>query len=440
MDWIRGVFLGAATFVSTQVLADESLPTGKDWVSDVNPSITNIDTAEVLSWLKDEPEVEFLDVRLAHEIAAQGGFIDAGRRTHLLPRGWLEHRIGETIPDLNTPIVVYCSTNRRSPLAASTLQKMGYTNVKNYTNGFLSWAEEGLAIEATDYAVGNQLYREPIEVAPNVYSAIGATAPATFENSGHNNNLSFVVTEDGVLVVNAGDNYLLASALHDAIKLVTDQPVRYVVLENAQGHAMLGMNYWQEQGAEVIAHSDAADVIAHSGESTFQRMLSRNRDKATGTRLSTPDKTFDDRLILTMGTTTIELLNLGPAHSPGDISVWLPKERIVIAGDIAFHQRLLPVFEYTDTLGWIETWDRFTALDPLIVIPGHGFPTNLSEVETWTIGYLIFMRNEIGELLDNGGSLIDAYKIDQSAYSHLKTFDELAGLNADRIYRAMEFE
>jgi len=207
MDWIRGVFLGAATFVSTQVLADESLPTGKDWVSDVNPSITNIDTAEVLSWLKDEPEVEFLDVRLAHEIAAHG---------------WLEHRIGETIPDLNTPIVVYCSTNRRSPLAASTLQKMGYTNVKNYTNGFLSWAEEGLAIEATDYAVGNQLYREPIEVAPNVYSAIGATAPATFENSGHNNNLSFVVTEDGVLVVNAGDNYLLASALHDAIKLVTD--------------------------------------------------------------------------------------------------------------------------------------------------------------------------------------------------------------------------
>jgi len=50
------------------------------------------------------------------------------------------------------------------------------------------------------------------------------------------------------------------------------------------------------------------------------------------------------------------------------------------------------------------------------------------------------MRNQISELLDNGGSLIEAYKIDQSAYSHLDTFDELAGLNADRIFRAMEFE
>jgi len=200
------------------------------------------------------------------------------------------------------------------------------------------------------------------------------------------------------------------------------------------------MNYWQEQGAKVIAHLDAAEVIAASGESTLQRMLTRNRDKAAGTRFSAPDQTFEDKLELTLGSTKIELLYLGPAHSPGDISVWLPEERIVIAGDIAFHERLLPVFEYTDTLAWIETWDNFAALDPLIVVPGHGHPTDLNEVETWTIGYLHHMRAEISRLLDDGGSLIDAYKIDQSAYSHLKTFDELAGLNADRIYRAMEFE
>jgi len=132
-----------------------------------------------------------------------------------------------------------------------------------------------------------------------------------------------------VLVVNAGDNYLLASALHEEIKKVTNQPVRYVVLENAQGHAMLGMNYWQAQGAEVIAHTDAAALIAEQGEVILQRMLNRNRDKAMGTQVSIPDRTFDTRLELNMGTTSIELLYLGPAHSPGDISVWLPNERIV---------------------------------------------------------------------------------------------------------------
>lgn len=317
---------------------------------------------------------------------------------------------------------------------------MGYTNVHNYPDGFLKWQEAGYAVEATDLAVGSQLYRMPVQVIPGVYSAIGATAPPTYENSGHNNNLSFVVTDDGVLVVNAGDNYLLAKALHDEIKSITDHPVKYVVLENGQGHAMLGMNYWQEQGATVIAHADAAAEIKSYGESIFERMLRRNRDKAMGTVLSAPDKVFTEKLALELGGMVIELIQLGPAHSPGDIIVWLPERSLAITGDLAFHERLLPVFEHTDTEGWIETWESFAALDARHIIPGHGHPTTIDVVHEWTIGYLQYMRDEIAEILDNDGSLIDAYKIDQSAYAHLDTFDELAGLNADRIYRSMEFE
>ena len=84
------------------------------------------------------------------------------------------------------------------------------------------------------------LYDAPREVIPGVWSAIGATAPPTYENSGHNNNLSFIITSEGVVVVNAGACYKLAEALHGEIRKVTDQPVRYVILENGQGHAALG--------------------------------------------------------------------------------------------------------------------------------------------------------------------------------------------------------
>ena len=420
--------------------SDQQFPDGKAWLNSVSDSVNNISTDQLKSFLQKHPQAELLDVRLMEEVAHQGGTIKGGRRTHVIPRGWLEFRVGETIPDLDTPLIVYCSTNRRSPLAAHTLTQMGYTNVQNYAEGFLVWQEAGLPVNATDEAVGNQLFRRPIKVADGVYSAIGATAPPTYENSGHNNNLSFIISDDGVLVVNAGDNYLLAQALHREIKLLTDQPVKYVVLENGQGHAMLGMNYWQEQGAIVIAHIDAASEIAEKGESILQRMHVRNRDKAMGTRVSMPDKTFDDELLIDLGTTKVEVRNLGPAHSPGDIVVWLPKKSTVITGDLAFHERLLPVFEYTDTAAWIDTWPALEALQAENVIPGHGHPTTLGEVKEWTIGYLQFMRDQVTALLDNGGSLIEAYKIDQSAYAHLDTFDELAGLNADRIYRSMEFE
>jgi len=378
--------------------ADTAYPDGDAWLESINDSIKNISTEELQGYLQNEPDVQLIDVRLMEEVAFQGGTIKGGARTHVIPRGWLEFRIGDSIPDTDTPIVVYCSTNRRSPLAAYTLAKMGYTNVQNYADGFLAWQESGLSVSSTDEAVGSQLYRRPVKVAEGVYSAIGATAPPTYENSGHNNNLSFIISDDGVLVVNAGDNYLLAQSLHQEIKQLTNQPVKYVVLENGQGHAMLGMNYWQEQGAEVIAHADAAHEIELKGEAIL------------------------------------------PAHSPGDIVVWLPDNDVVISGDLAFHERLLPVFEDTDTAGWIDTWPAFEALGASIVVPGHGHPTNIKEVETWTIGYLQFMRKQISDLLDNGGSLIEAYKIDQSAYSHLDTFYELAGLNADRIFRSMEFE
>lgn len=420
--------------------ADTAYPDGDAWLESINDSIKNISTEELQGYLQNEPDVQLIDVRLMEEVAFQGGTIKGGARTHVIPRGWLEFRIGDSIPDTDTPIVVYCSTNRRSPLAAYTLAKMGYTNVQNYADGFLAWQESGLTVSSTDEAVGSQLYRRPVKVAEGVYSAIGATAPPTYENSGHNNNLSFVISDDGVLVVNAGDNYLLAQSLHREIKQLTNQPVKYVVLENGQGHAMLGMNYWQEQGAEVIAHADAAHEIELKGEAILNRMRLRNRDKSMGTELSTPDKTFNDELLLNLGSTKIEILNLGPAHSPGDIVVWLPDNDVVISGDLAFHERLLPVFEDTDTAGWIDTWPAFEALGASIVVPGHGHPTNIKEVETWTIGYLQFMRKQISDLLDNGGSLIEAYKIDQSAYSHLDTFYELAGLNADRIFRSMEFE
>ncbi len=80
--------------------------------------------------------------------------------------------------------------------------------------------------DIADKYPGSPLYNKPVEVIPGVWSAIGATAPPTFENAGHNNNLSFIVTGEGVVVVNSGASYALAEALHAEIRAVTDEPVR----------------------------------------------------------------------------------------------------------------------------------------------------------------------------------------------------------------------
>jgi len=202
---------------------------------------------------------------------------------------------------------------------------------------------------------------------------------------------------------------------------------------------MLGSNYWQEQGAMIIAHEDVAKIIKQRGAEILERMQRRNRDKAFGTQVVLPDQTFVDKHVLKLGDEPIELLYLGPAHSPGDVLVWLPKKQLMIAGDMAFHERLLPVFEYTDTAAWLESWEKFAALNAQHVIPGHGGPTTMQEVTKYTHDYLIHMRKEIQDILDEDGSLEDAYTIDQSAYTHLDTFYELSRSNAGMIFRAVEF-
>lgn len=285
------------------------------------------------------------------------------------------------------------------------------------------------------------LYAKPVEVIPNVFSAIGATAPPTYENTGHNNNLSFIITGNGVVVVNAGAAYVLAQALHAEIKAVTDQPVKLVINENGQGHAMLGNNYWADLGVPILAHEDAAHEFEERGFNSLEGMKRYNRDKSEGTVLQGPTETFSDKYVVPFGDFPIEVLFLGPSHSAGDISVWLPEQSMVIAGDMAFHERMLPIFPDTDTAAWVETWK--TAFEPLgatYVIPGHGHPTNMAQVTRYTHDYLVYLRGKIGAHLDAGGDLADAYYVDQSPYKNMDTYDELATKNAGRVYEAMEFE
>lgn len=172
--------------------------------------------------MKAQPTTVLIDVRTPAELGLSG-HIDAPRFFNLT-RGQLEFQIEVAVPDKNTPIVVYCGVSQRSPLAADTLIKLGYKNVKNYRDGYFNWQRAGLPVRLLDKAPASFLYDLPQEVIPGVWSAIGATA----------------------------------------------QPVKYVVLENSQGHAMLGSKYWKEQGATIIAHRDTAKQMEATGSTCWR--------------------------------------------------------------------------------------------------------------------------------------------------------------------------
>ncbi len=144
---MKSLFLALLLAVSAQAASADDPLSGRDLVKMAERKITSIDTATLLQRLKKHPNLLLVDVRMPDEVRRMGGTIDAPGNV-VIPRGWLEFRIRQYALDADTPIVVYCGANIRSPLAALTLRQMGYRNVVNYADGFIGWKRVGLPVKA----------------------------------------------------------------------------------------------------------------------------------------------------------------------------------------------------------------------------------------------------------------------------------------------------
>ena len=139
---ITVVAIGLSSITRAEVAGIKS---GGQMVKEVAASVKNITTADLKKEIETNPDLVLVDIRTYGEIRSMGGAIDATQNVNIA-RGWLEFRISKHAQSKDTPIVVYCGGNIRSPLAADTLSKMGYTDVRNYSDGFLGWRKSGQAV------------------------------------------------------------------------------------------------------------------------------------------------------------------------------------------------------------------------------------------------------------------------------------------------------
>ena len=297
----------------------------------------------------------------------------------------------------------------------------------------LTWAGQAGA--------ANDLTLKPTRVAQDVYVVVGDLDAQTYGNNGLNNNLGFVVSTEGVLVINAGPTTQVARALHDAIKKITIQPIKWVVNVNSQSHYWLGNDYFKQLGIPILAHAEAIRLMRELGAGQLQSAQTLLKEKAELTALAYPNESVGANRILQMGKTKIELLHFGSAHTAGDLVLWLPDQKILFTGDIVFTQRMLGVIPVGNSGGWIKAFDQAMALKPRIVVPGHGKPTDIKTATKDTRDYLMHLRNGAQTILAKGGSLQDAVeKTDQSKFKYLVNFDLLAKRNMNQVFTEMEQE
>ena len=277
-------------------------------------------------------------------------------------------------------------------------------------------------------------------VAQDVWAIVGETEQRSATNLANNATFGLVVTPKGAVLMDPGGSYKGAMALHEAIRTITDKPVTHVINTGGQDHRWLGNGYWRDQGATIIASEAAvADHRARAPEqmSALAQFLG---DGLKGTAPVYADVTFESDYTLDLGGLSFRIMHRGPAHTLGDSFVWLEARDVMFTGDIVYVDRILGNGPARNIKSWITVFEDMAAFEPTHIVPGHGRATDLATARRDTYDYLVNLRTRIGALIEDGGDIMDAPAIDQSAWSYLEQFDSLAGRNAQATYEEMEWE
>lgn len=278
------------------------------------------------------------------------------------------------------------------------------------------------------------------DVAPGVWAIEGPSVQRDPDNLGNNATFGLIETTDGAVLIDPGGTWAGAAALHAVIRDLTAQPVTRVIDTGGQDHRWLGNGYWKAQGAAIIASADAVADQKARGSMQLTTLSQLVGDGVAGTEPVHADTVFDASLTLVQGGRRIEIRHTGGAHTPGDSFVWLPDARVVFTGDIVYVGRLLGVTAVSDTESWLEAFAAIEALDPAVLVPGHGPATTLARAQADTRDYLLNLRAKMRAHIDAGGDIIGSVGIDQSGFAHLAQFDALAKRNAQAAFEQMEWD
>ena len=280
------------------------------------------------------------------------------------------------------------------------------------------------------------------QVADRVWFAQGVAALGSPANRNFISNAGFVVTDDGVVVIDALGSPALADELLAEIRRVTSQPVRYVIVTHYHADHIYGLQAFKAAGATILAHSAGREYL---NSDTAQKRLEASRQELApwvddSTRLVPADRWLDqDETRLRVGSYDILIRHVGPAHTPEDLVVFVPKLGVLFSGDLFFRGRI-PFVGQADSRLWIGSLERLIEYKPRVVVPGHG-PASIDPVADlmMTRDYLVYLRQTMGEAAHNLEPFEDAYaRADWSRYEGMPLFRAANRMNAYNTYLLME--
>jgi len=278
------------------------------------------------------------------------------------------------------------------------------------------------------------------KVSEHVYYAQGVTGTAT-ENQGFISNAAVIVLDEGIILFDALGSPSLAEKLLTEIRKITDKPIKKVFISHYHADHFYGVQFFKDIGAEIYAPKGAITYL--SSEGATNRLNARRENLSPWinkqTRLVFPDHLIDKDSTLQFSGMEIKILHFGAAHSQGDLSLYLPSEKVLLSGDLIFTGRI-PFVGGDNINNWISKIETMATMDANIIVPGHGaaFEDKQAGMKL-THEYLQFLRDQMAEAIDQLMPFDEVYaKINWEKFKNLPAFKRANRINAYRVYLALE--
>jgi glyoxylase-like metal-dependent hydrolase (beta-lactamase superfamily II) len=258
------------------------------------------------------------------------------------------------------------------------------------------------------------------QVAPDLYF---------YWNDGSSNAV-FLVTEEGLLVLDTQAHPADARRLIGEIRKITDKPIKWAVVTHPHGDHYLGNPVYKAEGATLIAQRDTRAMMQKYYKDELARRqayLTTHKLDPGELQLILPEITFDSRFTLYLGGRTVELIHLGPGQNPGDTLVHFPHARTLYLGG-PFSRQNWSNYSFTPSVeNWIALLRKAAAMDVDFFIGGHGDVATREDVLEYAQmneDFLKAVRAGIAEG-KNRDELADTIKMQQ--YSHYRNYHRMRG-------------
>ena len=287
------------------------------------------------------------------------------------------------------------------------------------------------AIVVTGTAFAQDLGPRVKKLADGVYVHTG---------NGFDSNSGIILTDEGVIVIDTGQNPIESRDIMATVKKLTSMPVRLVI--DTEPHADHTTGHFVFPQAIVVAAAgggesmSAADRAAPNRIQTMAATSPEMKAALEGYRFIAPHIEYHDRMTINFGGRTIELIYMKGVHSESDNAVWLPKERVLFSASAFVVNQINILRPFVTIPDILAAGKMMKALNPEHVVPGHGTPGTVKIFDDGEKYYALLMER-VGALMRQGKSLDDIKKdLRMPEYASWFSQDRMP-TNADAAYRML---